>query len=51
MKKIIQELRRLAFTLAIEEETQSKFGDHWGRKHRHRHNKLLYQLYKLEKRQ
>jgi hypothetical protein len=49
MKKIIQELRRLAFTLALEEETQSKFGDHWGRKHRH--NKLLYQLYKLEKRQ
>ena len=49
MKKILKELRDLAFTLALEEETQSKFGNHWGRKHRH--NKLLYQLYKLEKRQ
>jgi hypothetical protein len=49
MKKILEEVRRLAFTLALEEETQSKFGNHWAR--RQKHNKLLYQLYKLEKRQ
>ena len=49
MKKILKELRNLAFTLALEEETQSKFGNHWARKQKH--NKLLYQLYKLEKRQ
>ena len=49
MKKILQELRDLAFTLALEEETRSEIGNHWGRKRRH--NKLLYQLYKLEKRQ
>ena len=49
MKKILEEVRRLAFTLALEEETQSKFANHWARKQRH--NKLLYQLYKLEKRQ
>jgi hypothetical protein len=49
MKKILQEIRRLAFALALEEETQSKFGNHWARKQKH--NKLLYQLYKLEKRQ
>ena len=49
MKKILEEVRRLAFTLALEEETQSKFTNHWARKQKH--NKLLYQLYKLEKRQ
>jgi hypothetical protein len=49
MKKILEEVRRLAFTLALEEETQSKFANHWAR--RQKHNKLLYQLYKLEKRQ
>ena len=48
MKKILKELRNLAFTLALEEEPQSKFGNHWARKKKH--NKLLYQLYKLEKR-
>ena len=49
MKKILKELRDLAFTLALEEETQSKFVNHWARKQKH--NKLLYQLYELEKRQ
>jgi hypothetical protein len=49
MKKILEEVRRLAFTLALEEETRSKFGNHWARKQEH--NRLLYQLYKLEKRQ
>ena len=49
MKKLLEEIRNLAFTLALEEETQSKFANHWARKQKH--NKLLYQLYKLEKRQ
>ena len=49
MERLRKKIRDLAFTLALEEEIESKFANHWSRKQEH--YRLLNKLYRLEKRQ